>query len=315
MNFERIGIEGMHFEVPEGWAAKKIEKLKDGLTLEVTDDQGAIRLIVKSSPLKKGSINPDKVLKGLKKRLGKKAELNTNPKMAGLRKPLKRFPDLTVFSFTEPAGLEGCGFVAQRNERKDAVLAVAFKHQDKDFNTVTRVLTSLSEDAYNDDQIWEFQGLSISLPSAFHFSSYKYDKRGYMRLVVSDARAEMALERFSGATVLLAQMKSLSRIWVEASRKDIATFELIKEREIETPHHGIYFHRDTQSSLIRRVKAFLRRIAPFGKPYFLAGYLWNCDQSNRIIGLKTAGRKPQDAALVEDLIHRVSCCSKTSAHT
>ena len=42
MSSERIGIEGMHFRLPEGWAATKIEKLKDGLTLEVSDDQGGM---------------------------------------------------------------------------------------------------------------------------------------------------------------------------------------------------------------------------------------------------------------------------------
>ena len=37
MASEQVGIEGMHFQLQEGWLPARIEKLKDSLTLEVED--------------------------------------------------------------------------------------------------------------------------------------------------------------------------------------------------------------------------------------------------------------------------------------
>ena len=311
MASEQVGIEGMHFQLQEGWLPARIEKLKDSLTLEVEDERGALRMIVKTSHVGDKAVNTSKALKGLRRRLGKKAEFNTKPGVAGLSKRLKRFEGFTPFSFREPGGHAGCGFLAKRKERGEALLAVGFQHDDPDLTKAVSVLTSFNEDRYDDDQVWEFQGLRISLPSSFHFASYKYDRRGYMRLVLKDARAELALERFSGAEMILAGKGNLSHMWLEAAKKDIGRFDLFKEREINYPHHGISFRRDTESGIFKRGKAALRALLPFGKAYFLAGFLWHCEESNRIIGLKAAGRKPDQARLAEKFLDRVACCAKT----
>lgn len=311
MPSERIGVEGMHFLLPNGWLPARMEKLKDSLTLEVEDERGALRVIAKTSHVGDKAVNAAKALKGLRRRLGRKAAFDTKPSVPGLRKRLKRLENATAFSFKEPGGHSGCGFIAKRKERGDAILVVAFQQDDADFSHAVEALTSFSEDRYEDDQVWEFQNLRLSLPSAFHFASYKYDRRGYMRVVVKDARAELALERFSGAEMLLASKGNLSKVWLEAAKKDIGRFDLFKERETHHPHAGIFFRRDTESGVFKRAKAGLRAMVPFGKPYFLAGYMWHCEESNRIIGLKSAGRKPEDARLAEKFLDRVACCSKT----
>lgn len=308
MSYNGLGIEGMHFDLAGGWLPARMQSLKDGLTIEVHDAAGAVRMLVKTAPTARGALDVEKALKTLGKRLGKGLELDRKPNIPGFRKRLKHLPGLAVFSFRGPDRLAGCGMLAERKTRKEALMCLGFQHTDPDFRSVANAIASFSEDAYDAEQVWEVQGLRLALPAAFHFAGYLYDRRGYMRLVLRDARAELVLERFSGAAMLLAQHGNLARLWLEAAKKETLRFELIKEREISQPHAGFFFRRDTTSSRPKRLKAALRAALPIGRPYFAAGFMWHCEASNRIISLKAAGKRPQDAGIVEQFVDKVTCC-------
>ena len=301
---ERLSIEGLRFRLPAGWVPERMEKLKDGLSIEIHDAEGAPRMLVKMSPIA-GNLDSQRALKNLEKRL--KVSLDTRPAVSGFRSRLRRFEAPVAFTYRDKDGT-GYGFIAARKHRQEAILAVVLAGTDAE--TAVSALTSVAEQPYEEDQHWEVQSLAIGLPSAYHFASYRYDRRGYMRLVLADARREVALERISGAQALLAQMGSLSAAWVRFAQKDIGRYDLVKTREFEKPHPGLYYRRDT-TGILKRLKAGIRARVPLGGAYFLEGFLWHCRESNRIVGARCAARTPEDAAFAAELFQRVLCCRAT----
>ncbi len=304
-----IGWMGLTFNVPENWDLVHAKGNRFDGYIRFEED-GVLRCEIQWTLVSAGRVILDEqvehYLKSLEQMLRKKGNPVTIRKNIHIvsRRQVKR----NVRDFMWESNMVGYGMMWFCEDCRRALVAqvVGYEHEPvKEW--ARQVFSSLSDHAEGDWEIWSVYGLRFEAPKGWNLSKSEM-MPGKIRFVFRQGEYEMSVGRYGPASVLLKD-KKLEEFAVEVLGKEtVERFNIHYRIDILNDHEGmVLLGKDKRSN--NPLHVFLRRLRT-GNPFpQFRGWLWQCEQSNRIY-LAAGFIAPEHENLWEHMARSVLCHEK-----
>ncbi len=301
-----IGWMGLTFTVPENWDLVHAKGNRFDGYLRFEED-GVLRCEIQWTLVSAGRVVLDEQverylqsLEQLLRKQGKPITIRRNLHLVS-RRQVKR----NVRDFMWEAGTVGYGMMwfCEECRRALVVQVIGYEHEPVREWAKT-VFLSLSDHAGGDWEVWSVYGLRFEAPRGWSLTKSELVP-GKLRFIFRQGDYELAIARFGPASVLL-KSKRLEDFAVEALGKDMRErFTVHYRLEPLLGHEGMVLV-GTDKRAKSPLHVFLRRLWTSNPFSLFRGWLWHCEQSNRLY-LATATIAPEQETIWEQFAQSVQC--------
>ncbi len=301
-----IGWMGLTFNAPENWDLVQAKGNRFDGYLRLEED-GVLRCEIQWTLVSAGRVVLDeqvehylKSLEQILRKQGKPVTIRKNIHIVS-RKQVKR----NVRDFMWESNTVGYGMMWFCEDCRKALVAqvVGYEHEPvKEW--AKQIFLSLSDHSEGDWEVWSVYGLEFEAPKGWNISKSEI-MPGKIKFLFRQGEYELSLGRYGPASVLL-KGKRLEEFAVEALGKEtVERFNIHYRIESLHNHEGmVLVGKDKRSN--NPFHVFLRRLRT-GNPFpQFRGWLWQCEQSNRIYTVVGA-IAPEHEQLLEHMARSVRC--------